>query len=43
MTTKQFKDFWFFLKLGHWPCYAWRIAKFINDRNLPEMLKQQAD
>jgi len=43
LTTKMIKDFWFFLKIGgHTPCSAWRIAKFINDRNLPGFLKDQA-
>lgn len=43
MLNKKFiADFWIFLKMGQWPCAAWRLAKFINDEKLPEFLRDQA-
>jgi len=42
MNRKFVRDFWIFIRMGQWPCTAWRLASFINDKSLPEFLKEQA-
>ena len=42
LNSKFRKDFFIFLKMGQMPCAAWRLASFLNDKNVPEFLKEQA-
>ncbi|MDE2430001.1 MAG: hypothetical protein KGM99_14850 [Burkholderiales bacterium] len=42
LNSKFRNDFWIFIKMGQMPCVAWRLASFLNDKNVPEFLKEQA-